>query len=120
MLFSVTWRMFDNTKLDCYRAFMAMSPEDDVADTGKGVSIVGRWHTVGSGSGICIAETDSAAALTSWVVNWAGLCDITISPVTDDVTTRAVLNSKLAVPTAVDATPDATSDATPTEASTSA
>ena len=66
MLFSITWKMFDNTKLDCYRAFMAMTPEDDVADAGKGVTIVGRWHTIGNGSGVCIAETDDVAALNSW------------------------------------------------------
>lgn len=100
MLFSITWKMFDNTKLDCYRAFMAMTPADDVADAGEDVTIIGRWHTVGNGSGICIAETDSVSALTSWMVNWAPLCDITISPVTDDATTRAVLNSKLATPAA--------------------
>jgi hypothetical protein len=100
MLFSITWKMFDNTKLDCYRAFMAMTPADDVADAGEGVTIVGRWHAVGSGSGVLIAETDDAAALTSFMVNWAGLCDITITPVTDDVTTRAVLNAKLAAPAA--------------------
>lgn len=100
MLFSITWKMFDNTKLDCYRAFMAMTPEDDVADAGKGVTIVGRWHTIGNGSGVCIAETDDVAALNSWMVNWAGLCDITLSPVTDDATTRAVLNGKLATPAA--------------------
>ena len=100
MLFSITWKMFDNTKLDCYRAFMAMTPADDVSDAGIGVTIVGRWHAVGSGSGVLIAETDDAAALTSFMVNWAGLCDITITPVTDDATTRAVLNGKLATPAA--------------------
>ena len=95
MLFLVTWKMFDNTKLDCYRAFMGMTPKDDVADAGPNVTIVGRWHNVGSGSGVCIAETDDSAALTSWMVNWAGLCDIDLTPVTDDETTRAVLRSKL-------------------------
>ena len=57
MLFLITWKMFDNTKLDCYRAFMGMTPKDDVADAGPNVTIVGRWHNVGSGSGVCIAET---------------------------------------------------------------
>tara|TARA_A100001015_G_C14623090_1_gene568668 strand:- start:360 stop:581 length:222 start_codon:yes stop_codon:yes gene_type:complete len=72
-----------------------MSPEDDAKDAGELIKIVGRWHSVGGGSGVCICESDSVDAVTSWMVNWAGMCDITVIPVVEDATVRKVVSEKL-------------------------
>lgn len=95
MLFKVSWRMFSDKKLECYRVFSTMTEDDDKKDCGDQISIVGRWHNVGNGTGVCICETDSVEDLTSWMVNWAGMCDIDIVPVVDDRTCRRVLKRKL-------------------------
>jgi hypothetical protein len=85
--------MYDATKLDCYRAFSQMSPEDDRKDAGEDIDIVGRWHTVGGGEGVCICETNNGTALTAWMSNWAGMCDIKVTPVVNDHTVRHVVKN---------------------------
>ena len=87
--------MYADKKMDCFKAFSKMTPEDDVKDAGDLVKIVGRWHTLGGGSGVCICETDSVESLTSWMLNWAGMCDIDVIPVIEDATVRKVVSEKL-------------------------
>ena len=93
MLFQVTWKMFNTKKMECYRLFSQMSPEDDKVDAGEDINIVGRWHTVGGGEGVCICETTNMTALTAWMSNWAGMCDIRVVPVVDDATVRYVVRT---------------------------
>ena len=88
--------MYADKKMDCFKAFSKMTPEDDVKDAGDLVKIVGRWHTLGGGSGVCICESDSVDAITSWMVNWAGMCDIDVIPVVEDATVRSVVSQKMA------------------------
>lgn len=95
MLFQISWKMYPDKKMDCNKVFSKMSPEDDVKDAGELIKIVGRWHAVGGGRGICICETDSIESLTGWMVNWGGMCEIDVEPVVDDSTVRSVLSSKL-------------------------
>ena len=54
MLFQISWKMYSDKKLDCYKAFSQMTPDDDVKDAGDNIKIVGRWHAVGGGRGVCI------------------------------------------------------------------
>ena len=93
MLFHISWKMYDDKKMDCYQVFSKMTPEDDVKDAGENIRIVGRWHHVGGGSGVCICETDSSRDLTQWMLNWAGMCDLTVLPVVDDQTCREVVRN---------------------------
>ena len=51
MLYQITWNMFPEKKMDCYKVFSQMTPDDDVKDAGEDIKIVGRWHSVGGGSG---------------------------------------------------------------------
>ena len=71
-----------------------MTPEDDTNDAGKDVKIIGRWHKVGGGGGTCICETDNIEALNSWMLNWAGMCDISVNVVIDDASSRKVIKTK--------------------------
>ena len=95
MLFQISWKMYSDKKLDCFKAFSQMTPDDDVKDAGPNIKIVGRWHSVGGGRGVCICETDNVEDLTSWMVNWAGMCDIDVIPVVEDATVRAVISQKM-------------------------
>ena len=95
MLYQISWKMYADKKMECYKVFSHMTPEDDANDAGELIKIVGRWHSVGGGSGVCICESDSVDAVTSWMVNWAGMCDITVIPVVEDATVRKVILEKL-------------------------
>jgi len=94
-LYSVTYKIRDEVKMDTYKKFMAMTPDDDKNDCGPEITLIGRYHCLGSGSGICIAKTDSIDALNAWVLNWGEVTSIDICPVTNDEETRTILNSKL-------------------------
>ena len=96
MLYQITWNMFPEKKMDCYKVFSQMTPDDDVKDAGEDIKIVGRWHSVGGGSGVCICETSNMEALTGWMVNWAGMADLKVVPVVEDATVRKVISEKLA------------------------
>ena len=95
MLYQITWNMFPDKKMECYKVFSQMTPEDDVKDAGDDIKILGRWHAVGGGSGVCICETDNMEALTGWMVNWAGMADLKVQPVVEDATVRKVVSEKM-------------------------
>ena len=94
MLFSITWSIPSQNRVQCLNAFGNMTPEDDLKDTGEHVKIVGRWHQLNGGGGVCIAECSDSSALNSFMLNWAPLCDITVVPVVEDSVARESLQSK--------------------------
>ena len=49
-----------------------------------GVTMLDRWHEVGSGKGYALFETDDAVALSKFVLAWADLVDQKIVPVVGD------------------------------------
>ena len=57
----------------------------------EGVKMVGRWHRIGGGQGVCIAETDDPAALATWAQDWSDLLAFEIYPAMDDQTTATVI-----------------------------
>lgn len=96
MLFSIQWKFLDATKVQCFKAFSAMTPEDDVKDAGEKIKVIGRWHSIGGTGGVCICETDDPGAFTSWMANWSGMCDITVTPVVEDAECRKAYKPKYA------------------------
>lgn len=50
----------------------------------EGVTLVGRWHQLGTGKGYTLLESDDPAAIARLGISWADLVDQQISPVTDD------------------------------------
>ena len=51
--------------------------EDDAADLGLDVKMIGRWHDLAAGTGTAIVESASVDAVYSWVVNWAPMISAT-------------------------------------------
>ena len=70
-------------------SFGNMTLDDDLKDAGEHIKIVGRWHYLSGDGGVCICETDNVSALNSFMLNWAPICDIKVSPMVDDAMSRA-------------------------------
>ena len=94
MLFLVSWKISCENSIPCWNVFGKMTPEDDLKDAGEHIKIIGRWHRLSGSSGVCICETDNAAALNSWMLNWSPICEISVEPVVDDAGARASLMNK--------------------------
>lgn len=94
MLYQISWEMYPDKKVECNKFFSTMTPQDDVKDAGEKIKIVGRWHQLGGGRGVCICETDDDKALASWMLNWQGMCDIKVLPVIEDEPIRECIRSK--------------------------
>jgi hypothetical protein len=90
MKFLVTWRIHEDKRHDALKAFSQMTAEDDRADMGDGVRLIGRWHDVVGFTGVAIAESDDAQAISNWLLNWNAILDVDVTPVLDDEETRAL------------------------------
>jgi hypothetical protein len=96
MKFLVTWRVHDAARHDALKKFSKMSKGDDKKDMGDKVKLIGRWHDVTSFTGVAIAESNDAAAIHGWLLNWNSILDAEVTPVLDDEETRALGKQKLA------------------------
>ena len=90
MKFMVTWRVHEDQRHEVLKGFSGMTAEDDRADHGDRVRLIGRWHDVVSFTGVLICESDDAAAVAGWLLNWNGVLDAEVTPVLDDEETRAL------------------------------
>ena len=94
MLFLISWSVANENRITCWNAFGNMTPADDLVDAGEQISVKGRWHHLGGGGGMCVAECSDAAVLNSWMLNWSPVCNISVQPVVEDVDARSALQSK--------------------------
>ena len=94
MLFKISWSVDCENRVACWNAFGNMTPADDLVDAGEQINVIGRWHNLGGGGGICIAECTDASVLNSWMLNWAAICKISVEPVVDDADARSSIQSK--------------------------
>lgn len=90
MKFMVTWRIHDEHRHDAFKTFSEMSAEQDQADHGDSIRLIGRWHDLAGFSGVAICETDDATAVANWVLNWNSILDIDVTMVFDDDEARAI------------------------------
>ena len=96
MKFLVTWKLYSDKKMDAFAAFSQMTADDDAADHGPAIKLIGRWHDLVSGTGVAVCEADDASAVSAWIYNWSPVLDGTVTPVLDDAEARAVVAAKLA------------------------
>lgn len=94
MLFLISWSIPTDKRIECWNNFGKMTPDDDLIDAGRDITVVGRWHHLGGGGGVCIAECSDASSLNSWMLNWSPVCEISVSPVVDDALAREGIKSK--------------------------
>lgn len=94
MKFMLVYKVHPEKRHDALKGFSAMSLEDDKADMGEQIKMIGRWHDIAHSKGVAIFESDSAEAISNWALNWNGILDLEITPVLDDAETRALGKSR--------------------------
>jgi len=94
MKFMVSWRVHDAKRHDALKTFAQMTAQDDQADLGENIKLIGRWHDLQKFTGVAIAETDDPQAIASWILNWNGMLDIEVTPVLDDEEAKEVGRKK--------------------------
>ena len=94
MKFLISWRFHEGKIQAGYDAFSRMTPEQDAADRGKAIKLIGRWHDLARGRGVVICESDSADALMNWALNWNGILDADVVPVVDDNEARTLYKAR--------------------------
>jgi Protein of unknown function (DUF3303) len=56
-----------------------------------GVTIIGRWHEMGTGHGFVLVETDDPVALSRFAIAWGDLADQKTVAVVEDAQIAAAL-----------------------------
>jgi Protein of unknown function (DUF3303) len=90
MKFMITWQFRPGKLHDGLSQFSQMTAEQDQADHGSAVKLIGRWHDLPRGRGVVICESDSAEAVSNWALNWNSILDVDVAVVLDDDETRAL------------------------------
>ena len=95
MKFLVTWSLPDGERRhETLKGFSESDPADDQALMGDSLSMIGRWHDLVSMTGAAVFESDNAAAVSNYILNWNHVCDCDVTPVLDDEETRALGRSR--------------------------
>lgn len=94
MKFMLSYVVHPDKRHEALKVFSQMASADDATDMGPDITLIGRWHDVAGGTGVAICESDDAAAIASWALNWNGSLDMEVVPVLDDAEARAVGKAK--------------------------
>ena len=85
----VSWDIHPDKRLDVFQKWCSLTPEER-ADTGEGVTLIGRWHNTAEMTGVGIYETDDVSALFTYLGQWNPIMDLVIAPVVEDEESAAV------------------------------
>ena len=92
MLFQIDYRVFETNRGDALRAFGSFTQEQlESLLADHGVTLVGRWHSLGDGTGTMIVETDDFNKCSQFQLAWAEVCDTKVKPVIADVPLREAI-----------------------------
>lgn len=90
MLFLSKWRMHPGKAREAYKLFGQLPVGDPVGDGGDKVRLIGRWHDVGGGTGVVVAECDDPQTIALWALNWTGMMEFETIPVLTDLEAKAM------------------------------
>jgi hypothetical protein len=90
MKIMISWQLHEGKLHDTLSLFSAMSAEQEQAMMGDQLRLIGRWHDLVRGTGVAIYETENAAALSTYALQWNEHMDLDIAVVTDDDEARAI------------------------------
>ncbi len=90
MKFMMTWRIHEDQRQEALKGFSEMTKEQDAADYGEKIKLIGRWHDLAGFTGVAIFETDDPHAIAHWALNWNQILDAHVIPVLDDDETRQI------------------------------
>ncbi len=92
-MYKITYKLHQDKKVDGNSIFANLLEEQDRADAGK-CRPLGRWHDLGTGSGMAIACAKSEEDIYEWAYNWTQICDCEVVPVLTDLQSRKLIKSK--------------------------
>lgn len=91
-LYYIKYKMKDDARSDTLTLFGSMNAEQDAADMGPDIKMLGRWHNMGDMTGYVIVSAPDNATLNKWVFNWTeSACDCVLTPIVDDDTARTII-----------------------------
>ncbi|BEU20909.1 DUF3303 domain-containing protein [Paraburkholderia sp. 22B1P] len=92
MKFIVQWNGLPTAQQSAVERFMktggALPPD--------GITMLGRWHSIGELSGCAIIESNSTPPMAAWMLQWGDIFTFTISPAVTDEELGAALGAFLA------------------------
>ncbi|MGR5066636.1 DUF3303 domain-containing protein [Photobacterium sp. DNB22_13_2] len=88
MTFLISWQLYQGRLHPVLAHFSKLTEEQDKALMGPEITLIGRWHDLVSGTGVCIVESDSVEAVTAYALKWNSEMEITVQPVVDDAMAR--------------------------------
>jgi len=94
MKFMIGFQVHPGKQHEALSHFAQMTPEQDQADHGSNIKLIGRWHDIIRRRGVVICESDSAEAVSNWALNWNSIIDLDIAVVLDDKETRAPVKER--------------------------
>jgi len=79
MKYMVVWSISEDNFKETIERFATENPQPP-----DGVTMVGRWHEMGTGKGFALFDTDDTVGLSQYIMGWADLVDQQIVPVIED------------------------------------
>lgn len=70
MLYAITYRIRAESRNAAIERFLKTGGQPPA-----GVRMIGRWHDLASRWGVHVAETDDAAAMAKWALDWTDILD---------------------------------------------
>lgn len=83
------WKVFPDKVDDCLTLFGSMDDEADKQSWGPDVEMIGMW--LGSAHGCAICRAKDAVPVLNWVLSWAPMADISVTPMLDDNEVKAIV-----------------------------
>lgn len=90
MLFIVSWSISPEHRNRAIERFLKTGGAPP-----KGVTMLGRWHTVGGTTGFGVAETGDLALMQQWVLEWSDLMSMEVRPALTDEQAAPLLAAAL-------------------------
>lgn len=83
MKFMVSWECHPDKRLDIMKTWVGLGRKGR-ADTGRGVRLIGRWHSSADYTGVAIFEAKDIRDLYRYLGKWNLVMDLNVVPVLDD------------------------------------
>jgi len=90
MKFMISWKCHPGKLQETLSRFAQMTPEQDLELMGKDFKLIGRWHDLVGGRGVCIVESNNPEAVSRYCLHWNSAMELHTSFVRDDAETRAL------------------------------
>ena len=92
-LFWIEYHFYSDKRGEGSAVFARLDEKEDEADAGAN-TLYGRWHNLGTGSGVALCSSASEEDLYAWACNWMDVCECIVRPVVTDAECRRNIKAK--------------------------